>query len=197
MPTPAFHAPSSRPRSLRGSPRRRGPASGGRAQGDRRNPLALLLVSGALLLAGCSTTAEVRPAERARLEPPQQPAESIRLVVYRPQTLVGMAGRPVVVVNDRRMGIEGSPVNENFLQPGSVFVVDAPAALTQVRWLQSKQARPSDDVITYKDLPGATRYLRWTLKPTYGYLQEVGESVALEEIGPLRYSGYLNLSSPR
>lgn len=156
------------------------------------NPITALLLSGALLLAGCASTADGRPAQRARLEPPPQPAESIRLFIYRPQMLVGMLGKPVILVNGQRMGIQGSPVNDNFLEPGSVFVVDAPASVTRVGWIQSRQTQPSADVITYTDMPGARRYLRWTLKPTHGYLQEVAEAVAVEEIGPLRYNGYIN-----
>lgn len=160
-----------------------------------RHRFILLLMCGALALAGCATGVGGHPDKRPRLEPPAQPPESIRLIIYRPQTLVGMAGRPVVLVNGRRMGIQGSPVNENFLQPGSVFVVDAPAALTRVAWIQSGQSRPGEEVITYRALPGEKRYLRWTLQPTYGYLQEVGEAVAGQEVGPLRYSGYIDLTS--
>lgn len=156
------------------------------------NLLTVLLLSGACLLAGCASTADCSPAQSGRLEPPQQPAHSLRLFIYRPQTLVGMLGRPVVLVNDQRMGIQGSPVNDNFLEPGSVFVVDAPASLTRVGWIQSRQTQPDADVITYQNLPGARRYLRWTLKPTHGYLREVAEAEAVEEIGPLRYNGYIN-----
>lgn len=55
-----------------------------------RTLLATLFASGAVALAGCSTTADIHPAQRARLEAPQQPTDSIRLFIYRPQTLVGM-----------------------------------------------------------------------------------------------------------
>jgi hypothetical protein len=150
------------------------------------------MVPVALLLAGCATTSDF--GQRARLEPPQQPMESIRLIIYRPQTLVGMLGKPVVFVNGQQMGIKGSPVNENLLEPGSVFVVDAPATLTHVSWLQSSKAQSRGEAITYQGLQGVKRYLRWTLKPTYGYLQEVDEVIAAEEIPPLRYTGYLDLT---
>ncbi len=156
---------------------------------------ATLFVGVTCLLAGCSTTSDLR--QRARLEAPQQPAESIRLFIYRPQTLVGMHGKPVVMVNGQQMGIQGSPVNENFLQPGSVSVVDAPANLTRVEWRQSSKAQPGGEAMTYQGLAGETRYLRWSLKPTYGYLQEMDEAVAAEEIHPLRYNGYLDLTKSR
>jgi len=167
---------------------------GGReaSQMNRRRLLAVLVASGALF-AGCSTAPEVQSPRPARLDLPSQAVDAIRLVIYRPQTLVGMWGKPIVLVNDRPMGVQGSPVNENFLQPGSVFVVDAPASLTRVRWLQSRQAQPGDDVITFQGLPGATRYLRWTLKPTSGFLHQVDERTAVEEIVALRYTGYVSL----
>jgi hypothetical protein len=156
---------------------------------------ALLLTCVSLSLAGCATTAEVRPVRDAReaLFPfPQQPAESIRLVIYRPQVLVGMWGKPVILVNGQRMGNPGSPMSDNHLQPGTVFVVDAPAALTRVGWSQPGRDEATDQAIAYSGLAGATRYLRWTLKPTYGYLQEVDEARALEEIASLRFSAYVN-----
>ena len=158
----------------------------------------VMLAVAATLLNGCSTTAEVQPAgsKRAALFPfPQQAAESIRLVIYRPQVLVGMSGKPVIFVNGQRMGNPGSPVTENHLQPGTVFVVDAPASLVRVSWSQSAQREPSDKAISYTGLSGAKRYLRWTLMPTYGYLQEIDEAKAIEEIGSLRFSAYVNLLS--
>jgi hypothetical protein len=156
---------------------------------------ALLLTCVSLSLAGCATTTEVRPVRDAReaLFPfPQQPAEDIRLVIYRPQVLVGMWGKPVILVNGQRMGNPGSPVSDNHLQPGTVFVVDAPASLTRVGWSQPGRDEATDQAISYTGLAGATRYLRWTLKPTYGYLQEVDEAGALEEIASLHFSAYVN-----
>jgi hypothetical protein len=157
-----------------------------------------MLAVAAILLTGCSTTGEVQPAvaQRKALFPfPQQAAESIRLIIYRPQVLVGMSGKPVIFVNGQRMGNPGSPVTENHLQPGTVFVVDAPASLVSVSWSQSAQREPIDKPISYTGLSGAKRYLRWTRMPTYGYLQEIDEAKAIEEIGPLRFSAYVNLLS--
>jgi hypothetical protein len=160
------------------------------------NLLILLLASVSISLTGCSTTAEVQTTRNGReaLFPfPQQPAESIRLIIYRPQVLVGMWGKPVIIVNGERMGNPGSPATENHLQPGSVFVVDAPASLTRVWWSQPSQGEAGDKAISYVGLTGAKRYLRWTMKPTYGYLQEVDETSAAAEIAPLRFSAYVNL----
>ncbi|MEW5787553.1 MAG: hypothetical protein AB1899_06845 [Pseudomonadota bacterium] len=150
-------------------------------------------MTGALLLSGCSTSVPVRP----RIELPAQPGSSIRLVIYRPQTLVGMWGKPTILVNGQPMGIRGSPTNANFLAPGSVFVVDAPASLARVGWIQTGKTEPDAQEIVFRDLPGATRHLRWTLKPTYGYLQEVEAGSARDEIGPLRFTGYMDLVNPR
>jgi hypothetical protein len=185
------------------APRQAAGGAGGHGAGQRaseaavtfRDALIWLATCVAFVLAGCATTAGHAPSQRARLAPPQQPADSIRLFIYRPQTLVGMMGKPAVLVNGRQMGIAGSPVNENLLQPGSVFVVDAPATLARVTWRQSGKAEPDGDEIVYQGLPGTQRYLRWTLKPTLGYLQEVDEAVAAKEIAPLYYNGYVNLTS--
>ena len=146
----------------------------------------------ALVVAGCATgnNAADLPVQRPRIEPPPQPPDSLRLVIYRPQTLVGLWGRPVVVVNGRSMI---TTLKESMLNPGSVFVVDAPAALTQVQWIQSKQAELNPDPIVFTGLAGETRYLRWTLEPTFGYLQHVGEDLARIEMGPLFYTGYRNI----
>jgi hypothetical protein len=152
-----------------------------------------------LLVAGCSTAAMVRPDQGSQsvLFPfPPQAADSIRLIIYRPQVLMGMWGKPAIIVNGRRMGIAGSTVSENFLQPGTAFVVDAPASLARVQWIQSGKTEPSEEAITYTGLAGAKRYLRWTLKPTYGHLAEVDEASALEEIRTIRpQAAYVNLLS--
>lgn len=149
----------------------------------------LVCVSALSLLMGCAAinNDEVRMAQRPRFELPPQASDSIRLIIYRPQVLVGMWGRPVVLINGRKMlGV----LSESLLDPGSVFVVDAPAGSTQVTWLQARQTVPSAEPIVFKEQKGATRFLRWTLKPTYGYLELVTEEVARGEIGPLRYMGY-------
>jgi len=101
-----------------------------------------------------------------------------------------MWGRPFVIVNGQMMV---TSLRDSLLDPGSVFVVDAPENHTQVTWLQSRQTVPSTDPLVFQGLPGATRYLRWTLKPTYGYLELVPEDIAREEIIPLHYMGYRNV----
>lgn len=127
-----------------------------------RSLLLTLLAFVVLLIAGCATGSNTDdlPAQRARIEPPPQPPNSLRLIIYRPQTLVGMSGRPVVVVNGRNML---TVLKESMLEPGSVFVVDAPAERTQVGWIQSRQNKLNTDPIVFAGLSGETRYLRWTL----------------------------------
>ena len=149
-----------------------------------------------LLIAGCSTGNNTGglPSQRPRIEPPLQPPNSIRLIIYRPQTILGMSGRPVIVINGLSML---TVLRESMLDPGSAFVVDAPAEHTQVGWIQSKQTELNSDLIVFAGLRGETRYLRWFLNPTYGYLQQVDESVALEELGQLRYMGYRNLADAK
>jgi len=144
------------------------------------------------VLAGCTTTTDMesRTAQRPRIEPPQQVHNSLRLIIYRPQVLVGMLGRPVVVINDQKML---NFLNESMLEPGSVFVVDVPSEQTKLGWIQSGKTESNVDPIVLQGLGGAQRYFRWTLRPTSGYLQQVDESVAREEIGPLYYKGYRNL----
>lgn len=162
--------------------------------------LALLAIAAGIVLAGCATTAAPQPgaAGREALFPfPPQPPQSLRLIIYRPQVLVGMWGKPVIIVNGQRMGNPGSPVTDNPLLPGTVFVVDAPAARSRVWWWQSGQGEALDKAIAYAGLAGARRYLRWTLAPTYGHLVEVDEARAVEEIAPLRFSAYIDLVSGR
>lgn len=160
----------------------------------------LLLAVSAISVTGCSTTVEAPPVRNGAegLFPfPQQPADSVRLVIYRPQVLVGMWAKPVIVVNGQRIPKPRSPAMEDYLPPGAVIVVDAPAALTRVEWSQPGRGAPTDEAITYTGLANATRYLRWTLKPTYGYLQEADEASAIEEVRRLRFGGYVNLVLPK
>ncbi len=155
--------------------------------------LASMFACSIVLLSGCATTDrnDGRLTQRPRIEAPQQAAGSLRLVIYRPQTIVGMLGRPIVVINGHQML---NAVRESMLDPGSVFIVDAPADHANVDWIQHRRNELSADSIVFKDLRGATRYLRWTLKPTYGYLEQVEEDAARQELGPLRYTGYRNLA---
>jgi hypothetical protein len=154
--------------------------------------LAFALAFSFSLLLGCSTTTTsgTESSQAPRFALPQQPKESIRLIIYRPQTLVGMAGRPVVLVNEKRMV---TALKHSMLDPGSVFIVDAPAVFTRVTWVQSKMSEPNQEPLVLTESKGLVRYLRWTLKPTYGYLEEVSLEVGIQETRPLRYMGYRNI----
>jgi hypothetical protein len=152
----------------------------------------LILVCIPLVLAGCVAPAdkENRNSQRPRIEPPQQVQNSLRLIIYRPQSIVGMMGRPVIVINGQKML---TVLNDSMLEPGSVFVIDAPSEQTKLTWVQSGKTESTVEPLLLKGLRGAQRYFRWTLRPTYGYLEQVDESVAREEIGPLIYMGYKNV----
>lgn len=153
------------------------------------------ILTAAISLAGCAHTRThtAASAKRLRVEPPPQPANSLRLIIYRPQQLVGVWGQPVIVVNGRKML---TALSDSMLDPGSVFVVDAPAEHTLVEWIQSRKSKPSTQSLVINGLQQSTRYLRWTLKPTFGYLEPVTAAVARVEIGPLHYMGYRNVVAP-
>jgi len=147
-----------------------------------------------LPLFGCAGVSDGALVQRPRMVLPQQPADSIRLFIYRPQFLLGSAGKPVVFINGRQLGVPGSPVNANFFEPGSVSVVDAPAPRARVTWSQSARVPPGAEVIEVQGVAGTQWYLRWALRPTFGYLQAVEASEAEREIGGLLFGGYLNLT---
>jgi hypothetical protein len=154
-----------------------------------------------LVLGGCSNVPLIRAVQLDRLEPfseakaklPPLAPDSIRLYIYRPQGLAGMAGNAIVVVDGNRMGNPARPTVENLLLPGAVFVVDTPARRTRVWWEQTGQGDESGKAIELTPESSRAWYLRWNLKPTYGYLELVQEQQALPEIEPLRMSGYVDL----
>ena len=161
----------------------------------------LAVLSIALALSACSTTSVVRGVQQSRMTPyaearadlRPQPADSMRLYVYRPQSVVGMWGNAIVIVDGMRMGNPADPTVENLLLPGAVFVVDTPAKPTRIWWVQSGRGEESE--LAFELDPSRARiwFLRWDLKPTYGYLRTVDESLARGEIEPLGFSGYVNL----
>lgn len=161
--------------------------------------LAVLLIP--LALIACSTTTVVRGVQQSRMTPyaearadlRPQPADSMRLYIYRPQSIVGMWGNAIVIVDGMRMGNPANPTVENLLLPGAVFVVDTPAKPTRVWWDQS--GRGEETQLVFELDPAASRvwFLRWDLKPTFGYLRTVDELQARGEIEPLGFSGYVNL----
>jgi hypothetical protein len=163
--------------------------------------MAALVTLSACVAAGCSSTTVVRGLQQSRMTPyteakadlRPQPADAIRLYVYRPQALVGMWGNAIVIVDGTRMGNPANPTAENLLLPGSVFVVDTPARATRVWWVQSGRGEETELALTLDPAQSRVWYLRWELKPTYGYLRRVDEAQAHAEIESLGLSGYVNL----
>jgi hypothetical protein len=155
----------------------------------------------ASVLPGCSSTTAARAVQesqmpryaQARSELPALRDDAVRLYIYRPQAIVGMWGAPVVLVNGTRMGNPSNPVAENLLLPGAVFVVDTPARATRATWIQSSRGEETDKAIDLDPQSARTVYLRWDLKPTYGYLQPIEPKQALAEIESLVFTGYVNL----
>lgn len=153
------------------------------------------------VLAGCSTTTVVRGVQQSRMTPfaeakadlRPQPPDAIRLYIYRPQALVGMWGNAIVLVDGKPMGNPANPTVENLLLPGAVFVVDNPARITRVGWVQPGRGEETELVLDLDPTKSRVWYLRWDLKPTYGYLRRVDEAQALAEIASLGLSGYVSL----
>jgi hypothetical protein len=156
------------------------------------------------VLAGCSTTTVVRGVQQSRMTPfaeaqaglRPQPADAMRLYIYRPQTVVGMWGNAIVLVDGKHMGNPANPTVENLLLPGAVFVVDTPVKVTRVGWVQSGRGEETELVLDLDPAQSRVWYLRWDLRPTYGYLRRVDDAQAQSEIAPLGLSGYVNLLQP-
>jgi hypothetical protein len=162
---------------------------------------------GALALAGCEfapvwTAAGTRMSETAALEsfsaaqeklPPRAEGDT-RIFIFRPQAVVGMLGAPVVIVDGTWMGDPQDPANNRML-PGSVFVVDTPAAVTRVWWYQAGRGEEKDMALELPSAESRAWYLRWSMKPTSGYLQRVAEADALREIAPLKFGGYVRVDA--
>jgi hypothetical protein len=157
------------------------------------------VVAGAI--SGCSSTTLIRAAQQSRMTPfaeakaqlPPQPADAMRLYVYRPQALAGMWGNAIVIVGGTRMGNPANPTADNRLLPGAVFVVDTPARSTRVWWEQAGRGEETELAFELDPAKSRVWFLRWDLKATYGYLRPVDEAQARAQIEPLGFSGYVNL----
>ena len=137
--------------------------------------------------------AELPGYRDARSSIPAQTENTIRLYIYRPQSIVGMWGSAIVIVNGTWLGDRKNPVIDNKLIPGAVFVVDIPAAPARVWSYQSGRGEDVETALQLSPAESRTWFLRWTLKPTYGYLRTVEEREALAELESLRFSGYVTL----
>ena len=140
--------------------------------------------------------AALEPYEKARGTIPPQPAESVRLIIYRPQGFVGMFGRAIIIVNGRWMGDPTDAIRKNLLLPASVFVVDAPTDVVRVWWAQPWRGEEADKALELSSAKARTWYLRWSMKSDHGYLAPVNREQADSELASLRFSGYVNLDAP-
>lgn len=159
----------------------------------------------ALLLASCATPPSVFPDQPRPVLPPylsvksklpEQPANSIRLYIYRPQSYLGRLGSAIILVNGVALADRSSPVYRNLLQPGSVFVTDTLGEVARITWDQNGRPEGTDKPIEISIQQTSVVYLRWSMKPTYGYLEQVSEQQASKEISTLGVSGYTTLSAP-
>ncbi len=153
-----------------------------------------LTVLTATLFASCAVappSASMGPGNRY-LDPPEQLKETVRLVIYRPNRFIGAAGRPVVYVDGQPML---NFLKESALEPGTALVVDLPLHASRIQWAAKLNQPIAAESITVEPSGGAKQFLRWTLKPTHGYLEKVDESVALSETSGLLFVGYRNLVS--
>lgn len=167
--------------------------------------VALWLLVAAPLLASCvsSTTIvravqheSLRPYSQARADLPPPTAGSLRLYIYRPQAIVGAWGGAIVIVNGRWFGDPANYITNNMLIPGAVFVVDVPDGTAHVTWAQPGRPQGTDKPLELSSASSPVAYLRWTLKPTYGLLEQVPAEQATREIDPLRFSGHVALGAP-
>lgn len=163
------------------------------------------VVLAALIAAtGCGSPTLVRLEQQAELPGyrearptiPAQAEDTMRLYIYRPQSMVGMWGSAIVIVNGTWLGDRENPLIDNKLIPGAVFVVDVPAAPARVWSYQSGRGEDLETALQLSPAQSPTWFLRWTLKPTYGYLRTVDEREAAAELESLRFSGYMKLENP-
>ena len=107
-----------------------------------------------------------------------------------------MSGTAVVIIDGKWMGDAKHSFDNNLLLPGAVFVVDTPADVVRVWWYQGGKGEETDKALSLRSTEGRTWYLRWGMKPTYGYLEITAEEKAVSEIESLRISGYVRLERP-
>ena len=171
----------------------------------RRIPEGMAVMLAALIaVTGCGSPTLVRLEQQAELPGyrearptiPVQAEDAMRLYIFRPQSMVGMWGSAVVIVNGAWLGDRENPLIDNKLIPGAVFIVDVPAAPARVWSYQSGRGEDRETALQLVPAQSRTWFLRWTLKPTYGYLTTVDEREASAELESLRFSGYVKLDNP-
>lgn len=171
---------------------------------SNRRKLTLSLVLAVSLLTSCASTTTIvravqyeslQPYSQARASLPEGPAGSLRLYIYRPQAFVGMWGGAIVIVNGRWFGDPANYITDNMLIPGSVFVVDVPKGAARVTWAQPGRPEGTDMPLDLSSATSAVAYLRWTLKPSYGLLEQAPAEKGAREIESLRFSGHVTLNT--
>jgi hypothetical protein len=151
---------------------------------------------GATIGSRASQLNDLKPYAAAKNEIPSSPPGYTRIFVYRPQAFIGMSGTAVVIVDGRWMGDSKHSFDNNLLLPGAVFIVDTPSDVARVWWYQWGKGEETDRALSLRSTDGRTWYLRWGMKPTYGYLEITAEEKAVSEIESLRFSGYVRLEGP-
>ncbi len=106
---------------------------------------ALLLAIGTVL-AGCAGGVGPQPQVAAAVQPPPQPRDAGRIVIYRLPDVVGSWNQPGVLLNGRRVGVAA---------PGGYFVVDVPPGNYQVK-TETEHQRIAQFSIGFGDV----RYVR-------------------------------------
>lgn len=151
---------------------------------------------GATIGSRASQLNDLKPYAAAKYEIPSLNPGYTRIFVYRPQTFIGMSGTAVVIIDGKWMGDKEHSFDNNLLLPGAVFIVDTPSDVARVWWYQGGKGEETDKALSLRSAEGRTWYLRWGMKPTYGYLEITAEQKAVTEIESLRFSGYVRLEGP-
>ena len=124
-------------------------------------------------------------------------SDKTRIYIYRPQSFLGAASRPRVIVNGKWIGGTADPP-KTLLIPGSIFMIDSPTQKNSF-WLQQGKSIKTENPPVFSSEYGEDIYLRFSMKPTSSYLALVDKNTAIEEIQSLKFMGHFafskNLSS--
>lgn len=119
-------------------------------------------------------------------------SEKTRIHIYRPQSFLGAAARPRVIVNGKWIGGTTDPPT-TLLTPGSIFMIDSPNQQNSI-WLQQGKSKEREKPPVFTSEYGGDIYLRFSMKPTSSYLAPVEKNTAIEEIQSLKFVGHFAFS---
>ena len=119
-------------------------------------------------------------------------SEKTRIYIYRPQSFLGAAARPRVIVNGKWIGGTTDPP-KTLLIPGSIFMIDSPTQQNSI-WLQQGKSKEMEKPPLFSSEYGEDIYLRFSMKPTSSYLALVEKNTAMEEIQGLKFMGHFAFS---